>query len=319
MVNQVSPDVASLLMWDADTLAQQGNAQVIDPDLGVVVPQWTIVNDGVAWQNQQAGFLQQPDQGQSLWYDWQNSPAPITTESRTQEQVEFEEWKKQRWLDNNSQDKPDTIDNNANDYYGDIREELDNKINELFNDVQNSNSTVGDDNQGQNKPEENDVKPNDLDTDTKNNNNDYKQLQEKYEALHKIAVEESEEKKWLKHSYEKLEESYKELINKAEFLEQSMRNRTNVPAPLQDVVYYYEDYMKSPDNKLSEMKAVTVWINFLENITGIDLSPYLASYNGNPKVSSGSNYSSGGSSTVPHIQPRRTNEPQIQSLTQDVF
>lgn len=318
MVNQVSPDVASLLMWDADTLVQQGNAQVIDPDLGVVVPQWTSLDNNSFNQNQQADSWQQQP-ASDVWNSAGSEEQVITPESRTQEQAEFEEWKKQRWLDNTSQDETNNVENKANDYYGDIKEELDNKINELFNDVQNSNSTNNTGNQEASAEPEAVAKANALDTDSKNDNNDHKQLQEKYEALHKIAVEESEEKKWLKHSYEKLEESYKELINKAEFLEQSMRNRTNVPAPLQDVVYYYEDYMKSPDNKLSEMKAVTVWINFLENITGIDLSPYLASYNGNPKVSSGSNYSSGGSSTVPHIQARRVNEPQIQSLTQDVF
>lgn len=316
MVNQVSPDVASLLMWDADTLAQQGNAQVIDPDLGVVVPQWTMVNDGTMWQDNQGDLSQQSNQEQNPWYDSQNN---LAIETKTQEQIEFEEWKKQKWFNWNSQDNSSTIENNAIDYYGDLRKELDSKIDELFNDIQNSNNNNDNDTQEENRLEQDDVEQKELETDTKNYYNDYKQLQEKYEALHKIAVEESEEKKWLKHAYEKLEESYKELINKAEFLEQSMRNRTNVPAQLQDLVYYYEEYMKSPDNKLSEMKAVTVWVNFLENITGIDLSPYLASYNGNPRTSSGSNYSSSGSSTVPHIQPRRVNEPQIQTLTQDVF
>jgi hypothetical protein len=169
-------------------------------------------------------------------------------------------------------------------------------------------------------PVETNEEPKSLDKNNENTNKELSILQENYDKLYSIAVEANEENKWYKLNQEKMEERYKEEFNKRQFLEDSLRNRTNIPDPMKDLVHYYEDYTKNPDNKLAEIKAVTVGINFIENITGVDLSPYLSSYNGNPRTNgSGSNYSSGNVSTVPHIQPRQTNEPKIQELTHDVF
>lgn len=305
-MTQVSLDVAQFLMWDEQTPVQQGNAWVIDSDLGVVIPQQT---PPIETPMNQWG--QEPNPQQSI--PPSQEPSNPTNSMTPEQLAEFNAWKQQQTEKSQAQNTPQKV--TANELFWAWSEDLDRAVDELFWEV--SKKDPEDNNWWDTNWQASTETEKKVDKEPEKNSID-SIYQEKYAQVREELIEYKEENQRLKFEKEKSDTRLKELMDKNQYMEEQMRTRSNIPDTLKDVVYYYEDYIKSPDNKLAEVKAVTVITNFLENITWKDLTPFLNGFAWNPKGYQ-SNYSASWVSSIPHIRPDKNDKSSIQEMAATIF